>query len=102
MLGMPPDRSLAQVTSDLTDPDCCVLIIALGTTRYVPAENVPYLASTQSEPEPVVAPDISSVGPENPILPLNDLWSACWDDEAGAVYYYNQETGEATWIPPPV
>jgi hypothetical protein len=47
-----------------------------------------------------VSPDVSSVGPENPVLQLNELWSACWDDEAGAVYYYNQETGEATWLPP--
>ena len=31
---------------------------------------------------------------------LNDTWSACWDDQAGAVYYYNNITGEATWINP--
>lgn len=43
---------------------------------------------------------MSSVGPDNPVVQLNDTWSACWDDEAGAVYYYNQVTGEATWIPP--
>lgn len=27
-------------------------------------------------------------------------WSECWDDEAGAVYYYNDNTGEATWLRP--
>lgn len=40
------------------------------------------------------------VGPDNPVKRLNDTWSACWDDEAGAVYYYNYQTGEATWLPP--
>lgn len=27
-------------------------------------------------------------------------WCECWDDEAGAVYYYNDNTGEATWLRP--
>ena len=40
------------------------------------------------------------VGPDNPMKELNDTWMACWDGEAGAVYYYNKITGEATWIPP--
>ncbi len=40
------------------------------------------------------------VGPENPVKALNETWSACWDDQAGAVYYYNNVSGEATWISP--
>ena len=37
---------------------------------------------------------------DNPVKEINDTWTACWDKEAGAIYYYNQITGEATWIPP--
>lgn len=40
------------------------------------------------------------VGPDRPTKALNETWSACWDDEAGAVYYYNHISGEATWILP--
>jgi hypothetical protein len=83
-------------------PSPSYMTILIGTTRYVPSENVPYLdrvASAKST-ELTESPDVSSVGPSNPVLQLNDLWSACWDDEAGAIYYYNQETGEATWLPP--
>jgi hypothetical protein len=36
------------------------------------------------------------VGPDNPEKALDDTWTAYWDDEAGAVYYYNSETGEAS------
>ena len=41
---------------------------------------------------------------ENPVVAYDTdgVWSACWDDEAEAVYYYNNVTGEATWIPPDV
>lgn len=46
-----------------------------------------------------VAVDVP-VGPENPMKQLSDTWSACWDDEAGAVYYYNHTSGEATWVRP--
>ena len=28
------------------------------------------------------------------------VWAQCWDDEAGAVYYFNNATGEASWLPP--
>jgi len=46
--------------------------------------------------------DVTDVGPSKPSKDLDDIWSACWDDEAGAVYYYNKNTGEATWLPPKV
>jgi len=63
-------------------------ILGSYAKRYVPEKNVPY-----------VQPDIP-VGPDNPVKALNDIWSSCWDKEAGAVYYYNNNTGEATWIKP--
>lgn len=40
------------------------------------------------------------VGPDNPARQLNETWTAYWDDEASSIYYYNQITGEATWMPP--
>lgn len=42
----------------------------------------------------------NSVGPDRPTKALNDVWSACWDDEVKATYYYNHQTGEATWVLP--
>lgn len=61
---------------------------SLTSKRYVDPSNVPYL-----EPE-------KPLGPDNPSKQLNETWSMHWDNEAGAVYYYNQQSGEATWIPP--
>ena len=63
-------------------------IIGITTPVYIDSKYVP---------KPSV--DVP-VGPDNPIKELNHIWSACWDGEASAVYYYNQETGEATWIQP--
>lgn len=65
-------------------------ILGSHQKRYVDAKNVPTLQS-----------DVP-VGPDNPVKTLNEEWSACWDDEAGAVYYYNQISGEATWIAPEI
>ena len=95
-----------------------------ATRRYVPSEYVPYLEpqaeqsntqydhsdqydyaltnndqATEEYNAYQVAVDVP-VGPDNPMKQLSDTWSACWDDEAGAVYYYNHVTGEATWILP--
>lgn len=58
--------------------------------KQVPAEKVPEL------------PPDEPLGPDNPYKAINDTWTACWDSEAGATYYYNQVTGEATWIPPEI
>jgi hypothetical protein len=44
---------------------------------------------------------VDMVGPDNPVVQIRENWSACWDGEAGAVYYYNHISGEATWLPPP-
>lgn len=56
--------------------------------RYVDEQHVPYL------------PPDEPVGPDNPVKELNETWTGCWDKEAGAIYYYNKTTGEATWVPP--
>ena len=42
----------------------------------------------------------TTVGPDNPVRQLNDTWSAYWDGEAGATYYFNHQTGVATWLLP--
>ena len=42
------------------------------------------------------------LGPNNKYKKLNDEWSAYYDDEAGAVYYFNEISGEATWIKPKI
>ena len=31
---------------------------------------------------------------------LDEEWVSCFDESAGASYYYNQKTGEASWIHP--
>lgn len=58
--------------------------------RTVSDKHVPYL------------PPEEPVGPDNLYVAMNDIWTKCWDKEAGAVYYYNQKTGEATWIAPEI
>lgn len=65
-------------------------ILGSYSRRNVPTQNVPLLEAD------------NPVGPDNPVKAINDVWSACWDNEAGAVYYYNQSTGEATWIQPAI
>ena len=76
----------------------------LGSYRknYVEKVNIPY--TEQGYVPQVAAEVVVPVGPDNPIQPYDadGVWSACWDDEAMAVYYYNNENGEATWIPPEV
>jgi len=65
-------------------------ILGAQMKRFADPQNVPF--------KPVEEP----VGPSNPVKELSETWSACWDDSAAAVYYYNKITGEATWVPPSV
>ena len=44
--------------------------------------------------------EAADVGPELAQKDIGGGWQACWDKEAGSVYYFNTETGEATWLPP--
>jgi hypothetical protein len=62
----------------------------LGATR---------VRTIESERVPILAEEIP-LGPDNPSKQLSEVWYAYWDDQAGAVYYYNHETGEATWVKP--
>jgi hypothetical protein len=63
-------------------------ILGNAARHYISSSHVPYL------------PPEEPVGPNNPYQQLDDIWTKCWDNEAGAVYYYNNQTGEATWIAP--
>jgi len=79
----------------------------LGSYRktYVDAANIPAMEEGYVvTPAGAAAEDDWPVGPDNPVKAYDaaGVWSACWDDEAEAVYYYNNENGEATWIPPPL
>ncbi len=62
-------------------------------------ENRRVLTPT-SEIRPTRIAAASDVGPQLIEKDLNDTWKACWDAEAGSVYYYNVVTGEASWLPP--
>jgi hypothetical protein len=63
-------------------------ILGQAAQRFISEAHVPYL------------PPEEPVGPDNPYVAINETWTKCWDHEAGAVYYYNNINGEATWVPP--
>lgn len=63
-------------------------ILGQAAKRFISESHVPYL------------PPEEPVGPDNPYVAINETWTKCWDQEAGAVYYYNTISGEATWVPP--
>lgn len=69
-----------------------------GTGDYGEYALQEYVAGEDMQQVALV--DDSPVGPDNPMKTLSATWSACWDDEAGAVYYYNHTSGEATWVLP--
>ena len=86
----------------------------ISTVSKIDSSHVPYLPP-QALPAVTTSLSIGSVasndsenglslsqmvGPDNPTMAIDETWSACWDNEAGAVYYYNHISGEATWIPP--
>jgi hypothetical protein len=78
-------------------------ILGSPMKRYVGHNHVPQhdngRASMTDTSLDTISGD-STVGPENPVVPYNSNVSQCWDDEAGAVYYYNHTSGEASWLPP--
>lgn len=63
-------------------------ILGQAAQRFISEAHVPFL------------PPEEPVGPDNPYVAINETWTKCWDQEAGAVYYYNNISGEATWVPP--
>jgi hypothetical protein len=89
-----PRPFVAGHSSDLFDGPmlhnrtACGTIIGKTEPKYMDSMHVPQLVHE------------TPLGPDNPVRDLNEYWQACWDSEAGAVYYYNHETGEATWIHP--
>ena len=82
-------------------------ILGSSQKRFVQEQHVPQWDDNQRYDQAAAmnqsTGDISAecvVGPENPVVPYNANVSQCWDDEAGAVYYYNHSSGEASWLPP--
>jgi len=76
-------------------------ILGSPMKRYVNQNNIPqYINERPTEFSLDTISTDSTVGPENPVVPYNSNVSQCWDDEAGAVYYYNHSSGEASWLPP--
>ena len=78
-------------------------ILGKNQPKYVDSSRVPYmeddyLNNLQQEQEREMPTA------ENPVVAYDadGIWSSCWDEEAEAVYYYNNVTGEATWIPPDI
>ena len=67
----------------------------LGKVAEVPEHQHEDVASHSRIPE------AAEVGPELPEKDIGGNWRACWDFSAESVYYFNTESGEATWIPPP-
>lgn len=78
-------------------------ILGSPLKRYVGQNHVPQHdneRASMTEPSLDTISVDSTVGPENPVVPYNANVSQCWDDEVGAVYYYNHSSGEASWLPP--
>ena len=74
-------------------------ILGNVTKRFVAEAHVPYYDQNEHITVASSSEEVP-VGPDNPYQPINDTWTKCWDKEAGAVYYYNNVSGEATWIMP--
>ncbi len=74
-------------------------ILGNVTKRFVSEAHVPYYDQNEHIAVASSSEEVP-VGPDNPYQPINDTWTKCWDKEAGAVYYYNIVSGEATWIMP--
>ena len=93
---IPPHLSAFSEYTLLANRDATGRILGSHVRRYVDESKVPV---GYVPPEPQIE-DIP-VGPDNPVKVLgNGTWSACWDESAAAVYYYNNSTGEADWILP--
>ena len=64
----------------------------------------PDMGSSQNVDELYSMSSTKTAGPYNQVVPYVVLdsgqWSQCWDEEVKAVYYYNHDTGEASWLPP--
>lgn len=120
----PPASSFEDVNGLLHNRTASGKILGHPTRKFCDEAHVPYhpeplgiassvvtqggkvlqtrsLQSRTGYSKPAETWDVSQVSEENNVVQLNDTWSACWDAEARAVYYYNHFTGEASWVPPP-
>lgn len=87
-------------------------ILGSPKKRIINANHVPYISAdsymAMRATKSVTADGgvdinalIASVNEENNVQQLTEMWCACFDNEAKAIYYYNNQTGEATWVQPP-
>ena len=92
---IPPHLDSFSEYSLLANRDTSGKILGSHVRRYVDTSKVPAGYVPEAEDIPV--------GPYNPVKVLGDgTWSACWDESAAAVYYYNNVTGQADWILPEI
>lgn len=69
--------------------------------RYISSNRVPSLEDKNLSV--AISSDVLLSATSNAhVQRLNDMWTSYWDDEAEASYYYNEVTGEATWIRPDI
>lgn len=77
----------------------CSLKIRHVDERHIPRTNI----SSHHGKLPNSSSHVSKssvIGPDCPEKAYSVGVSQCWDDEAGAVYYYHHDSGEASWLPP--
>lgn len=105
---IPPPRSAFQDSSLLHNRTADGTILGSHQRRFVDAQHVPSLdvAAHEQMKQTLgynvsnIEKLVSSVGPNNPTQLVVNNWYACWDEAAQAIYYYNGDTGEATWVRP--
>lgn len=85
------DRATYRNSPQLNNRLASGQILGAPPKRYAPTDKVPNLPEELPE---------DPLGPDNPYRDIDETWTACWDNEASAVYYYNKQSGEATWLPP--
>jgi hypothetical protein len=73
-------------------------ILGSPVRRYADVAHVPQLSFTDRASAAALSDE--PVSATNPFKAVNDTWCECWDEEVGAIYYYNNKSGEATWVPP--
>ena len=79
---LPPPKEMYAVTAGLPPPPSLPELPAPPT--------LPHMAALPPPPAP----------PPAPLSALPPGWEAHEDDESGAIYFYNVDTGETTWEAP--
>ena len=100
----PPSIAGEMVGSTTSDRSASGDISRPLTKKYVDERHIP---QTGDFGRCGVVPKVTScemkysgIGPDCPVKLYSAGVSQCWDDEAGAIYYYHHESGEASWLPP--